>query len=90
MGSNRLVPAPRSERVGGILMGNLDGRSNDFGGPLRFLHERHFWSGLERRHLGSADVIGWGKTHREFAQEMDELIRSHPPPDPRKHVPGRP
>ena len=68
---------------------SADARSNEFGSPLRFMQERLRWGGWERRKLGDARAIGWGKTHKDFAKEMDELIRAHPPPDPRKSSPRR-
>ncbi len=72
-----------SEELDEVLRANHDPRSNAFGSPLRFLQERPRWRGGERRKLGDARVISWGKTHARFAGAMRELIRKHPPPPPR-------
>jgi len=87
------------QQLAGLLGQCLDLRSNEFGGPLRFRQEQPYWSEGKRRklsppglQLGSpmfepakeADLINWDKNFKDFKEEMDELIKKHPPPDPRK------
>jgi hypothetical protein len=62
---------------------NLDHRNFEFGSELRFFQERPYWDDWKRRHMGSGGAINWDKTYKDFDAEFKDLIKRHPPPDPK-------
>ncbi|MBN2581652.1 MAG: hypothetical protein JXL80_01190 [Planctomycetes bacterium] len=72
------------DRIEEAFMAGKDARDMDFGGPLRVLQEKPRWGGWKQRKLHGAEVIRWRNTFADYKKDMDELIKSHPPPDPRK------
>ncbi len=72
------------EQLDALLKAAPEAATADFGSALRFLQDRPNWGHWARRKKGQADEIAWGKTHEDFRTEVEELMKLHPPPDPRK------
>lgn len=72
------------ERLDYLVRTTFDPSTNEFGSKLRFLQEKPFWGDWKRRKQDKAEEITCNKTHEDFQEEMDELMKRHPPPDPRK------
>ena len=76
-----------NDRIESLVWTQMDGRNMEFGSALRWLQEKRYWGGWQRRKLGDAEVIEWKKGYNDFKEEMEALLKAHPEPDPLK--PGR-